>query len=109
MLERTDTCDEQLDSLTRVPKVIGTFDMASRFLIELSVVLDTEEEPELAEVQEILYNHESQILELEGIDIEDESFQNVDEAILGVQDTIFGLTGGIMTEYLLGIEPDCFN
>jgi len=69
MLEKTDTCDEQLDSLTRVPKVIGTFDMAWRFLIELSVALGTEEEHELAEVQEILHNHESQISELEGIDI----------------------------------------
>jgi hypothetical protein len=45
-LERTgdhDTGEERLNSLTRVPKAIGTFDIAWRFLIELSVALDSEE------------------------------------------------------------------
>jgi hypothetical protein len=60
----------------------------------------------VGQVKEILRNHESQISELEHIDIEDDSFQNVDEAISDVKRTISGLTRGIMTSYLPGIEPD---
>lgn len=114
MLERTgdhDTGDEQLDSLTHVPNVIGTFDMAWRFLIELSVALDPDEEEELTEgqVKEILRRHESQISELEHIDIEDDSFQNVDEAISDVRRTISRLTHGVMTYSLPGVNRDCFD
>jgi len=110
MLEKTgdhDAGDEQLDFLTRVTNVMGTFDMAWRFLIELSVALHSEEELTEGQVQDILRNHESQISELEHID--DDSFQKVDEAISYVQHTISGLTRGMMTKYLPGLEYDCFD
>ena len=112
MLEGTGdrgTGDEQIDSLTRGTKVFGTFDMAWRFLIELSLALDSEEKLTKGQVKEILHNHESQISKLEHIDIDDDCFQNVDEAISDVQYTIYKLTHGIMTSYLPGIEPDCIH
>ena len=83
--------------------------MAWRFLIELSVALDSEEELTEEQVKEILHNHEPQISALEHIDIEDNCFQNVDEAILDVLRTISGLTHGIMTIYLPGIKFDYFR
>ena len=100
-----DTCDGRFNLLTRVPNVIGTFDIAWRLLIELSVALDSEESLTVGQVKEILRNHESQFSELEHIDIKDDSFQNVDEAISDVENTISGLTIGIMS-FLPGIEPD---
>ena len=115
MLERTDhdTGDENLDSLTRGPKVFETFDVAWRFLIELSVALYSDSPEELTEgqIKEILRHRESQISELEqiNIDIEDVSFQNVDEAIREVQRTIAELTDGILVHYIPGVEPDCFD
>ena len=113
ILERTgdhDTGDEKLNSLTRGPKVFETFDMAWRFLMELSAALySPKEELTEGQIKEILRHRESQISELEQINIEDVSFQNVDEAIEEVRRTISRLTYGILVDYLPGVEPDYFD
>jgi len=108
LLQRT-TNDETSDAqaLTRVPKIIETFDRASRCLNEIlcELIWDRTEE----RVKEILHNHESRISELERINTEDYMYQMVDLEIRYVQRDIDRRTHGIITRQLPGVKSDDFD
>ena len=94
---------------THFQKMIETFDKAWRCLHELSCALllakHLPEEP----IKEILRRHESQISELEHIFIEADRFQDIDEWVERLQQSLDEKTHGIITRHLPGVNPDDFG
>jgi hypothetical protein len=109
LLERTaddDTSEEQ--AVTHVQKIAETFNKAWGCLNELGKALEgnlTEDE-----AREILRDHESQISELEHINIEDSNLQVLaDASIRQVQSSIDASSWGIITHHLPGVNFDDFG
>jgi len=108
-----DAGDEQVLT-TPSPRIIETFDKALRCLIELSQALDSDLNlgGDLTEerVKKFLRDHESHISELEhiniNVDVEDDSFRGVDEAISRVQSAVDDITHRIVIARLPGVESD---
>src|SRR5216683_2282231 len=102
-----DTSEEQ--ALTRLQKSAETLNKAFGCLNELGKALVWEENLTEDEAREILRDHESQILELEHINIEDHVFRKVDRWIRIVQRSIDESSHGIITRHIPGINSDNFD
>src|SRR6266850_2009976 len=103
-LERKDNAGQEQDS-TRLEKIIETFNQALKCLEPFSG-LPIWGGKETEEVKEILRRYESQILELEQIDIKNAGFQLDDWSISSVQQSIDRITHGIITRQLPGVKSD---
>jgi len=99
-----DTGEEQ--ALTCVQKITETLNKASCCLNELGEALLWEENLTEDCAREVLRENESQILELERINIKDHVFQNVDSYILLAQREIDERSHGIITRQLPGVKFD---
>ena len=104
-LEQKDTIGLEQNS-TRLERIIETFNQVSKCLEPFSGMPiwggnETEER-----VKQILRRHESQIWELEQIDIDDVGFQLDDRSLRSVQQSIDQITHGIITRQLPGIKTD---
>ena len=107
-LERRDNTGDQVrvQTSTRVDKIMETLNKALGGLNLLSDALIWGGDRSEERVKEILRDHESQILELEQIDIEDGGLQFDDWSISSVQRTIDRITHGIITGQLPGVKSD---
>jgi hypothetical protein len=110
LLESTvddDTSEEQ--AVTRFQKITETFNKAWGCLIELGKALARKENLTEDEAREILRDHQSQILELEHIDIEDSNLPLLDHWIGQVRLHIDASSWGIITRHLPGVNFDDFG
>jgi Family of unknown function (DUF6535) len=105
-LERRDNTGDEEPTPTRVEKIIETFDKALGCLKTLSDALSWGGNQTEELVTKILRDHESQISELEQIDIENAGFQLDDWSISSVQHSIDRITHGVITRQLPGVKSD---
>jgi hypothetical protein len=106
IFERRDNTGEEEQIQTRVDKIMETLKNASEGLKPLSDALTWGGDQTEEAVREILRDHESQISELEQIDIENAEFRLDDWSISSVQQSIDRITHGIITRQLPGIKSD---
>jgi hypothetical protein len=105
-LERRDNTGDEEQTPTRVDKIMETLNKALGSLKTLSDALTWGGDQTQERVKEILHDHESQISELEQLDIENAGFQLDDWSISSVQQSIDRITHGIITRQLPGIKSD---
>ena len=106
-LERKDNTGQEQNS-TRLEKIIETYNQALVCLEPFSG-LPIWGGNETEEVNEILRRFDSQISELEQIDIKNAGFQLDDWSISSVQQSIDRITHGIITRQLPGVRSDLSN
>src|SRR6266850_2561274 len=104
-LQQLERKDNTQQNSTRLEKIIETFNQALKCLEPFSG-LPIWGGKETEEVKEILRRYESQILELEQIDIKNAGFQLDDWSISSVQQSIDRITHGIITRQLPGVKSD---
>jgi hypothetical protein len=102
-----DTSEEQ--AVTPLPKATKIFNKALDCLNELGEALAGKENLTEDEAREILRDHESQISELEHIDMGDNNLQDVDRLIGAVQRRIDASTHEIITRHLPGVDSDDYT
>ena len=105
-LERRDNTGDEVQTPTRVDKIMETLNKALGGLNVLSDALIWGGDRSEERVKEILRDHDAQISELEQIDIEDAGFQFDDWSISSAQRTIDRITHGIITSQLPGVKSD---
>jgi hypothetical protein len=105
-LERRDNTGDQEQTPARVDTIIEGLNKALGGLKTLSDALTWGGDQTEERVKEILRDHDSQILELEQIDIENAAFQLDDWSISSVQRSIDRITHGVITSQLPGVKSD---
>ena len=91
---------------THFQRMVETFDKAWRCLHELSSALILAKHWPEEPIKKILRRHESRISELERIFIEADRFQDVDEWVAGLQQSLGETTHEIITRHLPGVDFD---
>jgi hypothetical protein len=104
-LERRGNTGDEEQTPTRVDKIMETLNKALGALNTLSDALIWGGD-QTEEVKKILRDHDSEILELEQIDIKNAGFQLDDWSIGSVQRTIDRITHGVITSQLPGVKSD---
>jgi hypothetical protein len=94
------------DDTSELPEATKIFNKASDCLNELGEALAGKENLTEDEARQILRDRESQISELEHIDIEDNSLHAVEHWIKIIQRSIGATSHGIITRHLPGVNSD---